>query len=235
MHVLILGGTGAVGQLTVNQLLHGGHRVTALVRNTQVLAAHPGLKQCPTTALDGSPERLQSILREVDTVISCLGHRLSVNGLFGHPRRLVRDSLQRLIALMSESDRRRIRLILLGSSGCQNTLLDEPRSRAERLVFATLRRVLPPHVDNEQAAELLVQARYSHTELNWVIVRPDSLVDEPTVSPYRVVESPERSPLFDAGKVSRINVAHFIAALVTDTPLWQQWQHRMPVLYGGRA
>jgi len=40
-----------------------------------------------------------------------------------------------------------------------------------------------------------------------------------------------RSALFASGVTSRINVAHFMANLITDDHLWQQWKGRMPVIY----
>jgi NAD(P)-dependent dehydrogenase (short-subunit alcohol dehydrogenase family) len=37
VHVLVLGGTGKIGRLVIEQLLAGGHQVTALVRTPQKL------------------------------------------------------------------------------------------------------------------------------------------------------------------------------------------------------
>jgi len=35
----------------------------------------------------------------------------------------------------------------------------------------------------------------------------------------------------DAGQTSRINVAHFIAELLTAEAAWEQWKGRMPMIY----
>ncbi|HAI41790.1 MAG TPA: NAD-dependent epimerase, partial [Maribacter sp.] len=37
--------------------------------------------------------------------------------------------------------------------------------------------------------------------------------------------------IFNAGKVSRINVAHFMASLIHDKNLWNTWKGKMPVIY----
>ena len=62
-------------------------------------------------------------------------------------------------------------------------------------------------------------------------MRPDGLIDEDTVSSYTVHESPTRSAIFNAGKTSRINVAHFMTELASSESLWQEWKGKMPVIY----
>ncbi len=62
-------------------------------------------------------------------------------------------------------------------------------------------------------------------------MRPDGLTNEDRVTKFTVHPSPTRSPLFDAGKTSRINVAHFMAELIFDDALWAAWRGKMPVIY----
>ena len=59
--------------------------------------------------------------------------------------------------------------------------------------------------------------------------------DDPEVSDYRVFPSPVRDPVFDAGKTSRINVADFMARLITDDGLWTAWKGQMPVVYNASS
>jgi len=87
-------------------------------------------------------------------------------------------------------------------------------------------------VDNEQAADYLrSQVGQNNKQIEWVVVRPDNLLDEDTVTPYDVYSSPIRSAIFDPGQTSRINVGHFMADLITEDGIWQQWQGQMPVIY----
>lgn len=58
-------------------------------------------------------------------------------------------------------------------------------------------------------------------------VRPDTLLDEPEVTEYQLFPSPIRSAIFDAGKTSRINVAHFMTELITTNSTWINWQGKM--------
>lgn len=66
--------------------------------------------------------------------------------------------------------------------------------------------------------------------IEWVAVRLDSLVDAVAVTEYDLHPSPIRSPIFNTGKTSRINVAHFITHLMTDSDFWNTLNRKMPVI-----
>ena len=101
-------------------------------------------------------------------------------------------------------------------------------------MIGLIRLFLPPHADNEQAANYLrTQIGRNDKLIEWVAVRPDSLLDADAVTAYAVHPSPLRSAIFDPGKTSRINVAHFMAELITNDETWQKWQGQMPVIYNG--
>ena len=92
--------------------------------------------------------------------------------------------------------------------------------------------MLPPHADNEQAADYLrTRIGQDDKAVEWAVVRPDNLTDESGVSDYNVHASPIRSAIFDSGLTSRINVGHFMADLITDDGTWSQWKGQMPVIY----
>jgi hypothetical protein len=78
---------------------------------------------------------------------------------------------------------------------------------------------------------LLEKTGKGNTHIEWIAVRPDTLINEAEVSEYTVHPSPVRSPIFNAGKTSRINVANFMACLLKDEELWKQWKFRTPVIY----
>ena len=71
-HLLVLGATGATGQLVVSQALAAGHSVTALVRSPEkITTTHPNL-----TVVKGQPTDPQDVRRAIagtDAVISTLG------------------------------------------------------------------------------------------------------------------------------------------------------------------
>ena len=92
--------------------------------------------------------------------------------------------------------------------------------------------VTTPHVDNEKAADYLrTDIGQNDGDVEWAVVRPDALINEEKVSEYEVHPSPTRSTIFNPGKTSRINVAHFMADLITDDDTWNRWKGQMPVIY----
>lgn len=237
MQILIAGATGATGHLLVKDLLARGTRVKAIARSAQALrdkvGTHDGLQIIEGSILDIPPAQLASHVRDCQAVACCLGHPLSLRGIFGQPRRLVRDAVAHLCQAIQDNHLATpTRLVLMGSSGVRNLGVDKPVSLAERTALGLLRWTVPPHADNEEAAGYL-QERIGLKDgaIQWVVVRPDSLTDESTVTPYMLCASPTRSALFDPGKASRVNVAHAMASLVMQDDLWHQWQGQMPVLY----
>lgn len=237
MTVLILGASGATGRLLVEQLLARGHDVKAVLRSRDslpdVITSHPRVTVIEASILDLDDTEIAGHVQGCDAVASCLGHNMTFKGLFGHPRRLVTDATRRLCdAISSQSPAHPVKFVLMNSSGNRNRDLDEPISFAQKCVMALLRVVLPPHVDNEMAADhLRVNIGQHHKSVEWAAVRPDGLVDHPGVTDYSVHPSPTRSAIFDAGTTSRINVAHFMAQLIDDDGAWQTWKGRMPVIY----
>jgi len=168
-----------------------------------------------------------------DAVASCLGHTLSFRGLFGPPYRLVTDAVRRLCRVVCAiSAEKPVRLVLMNTTGNSNRDLDEPLLFGQTCVIGLLRLLLPPHADNEAAADFLrTEIGQNNAAIEWAAVRPDTLIDEPEVTPFSVHPSPVRSAIFNPGKTSRINVGHFMADLVTDDDLWNEWKGRMPVIY----
>ncbi|MEM7358660.1 MAG: NAD(P)-binding oxidoreductase [Pseudomonadota bacterium] len=235
--VLLVGATGATGQHLMRQLLNREIKVRAIVRDRQRLPEdlrdHPLAELIEASVTDMSDADVSSAVSGCDGIASCLGHTLSFKGIYGHPRRLVTDTIQRLCSAATQNSLGTLtKCVLMNTTGNRNRDLKEEISFAQKCVIGLLRLLLPPHVDNEEAADhLRTQYAGDHPSIQWVVVRPDGLVDHEEVSVYETYPSPIRSAIFDAGKTSRINVAHFMAQLLTDEPLWQQWQGQMPVIY----
>lgn len=158
---------------------------------------------------------------------------MSLRGIYGQPRRLVLDALRRLCrAIVASAPARPVRVVLMNTAGNSNRDLREPVSLAQRGVVALVRALVPPHADNEAASDYLrTVIGQAHPLIQWVVVRPDSLIDRDAVSAYETHPSPIRSAIFDAGRVSRINVAHFMAELAVGGAAWERWRGRMPVIY----
>ncbi|GJM14738.1 MAG: hypothetical protein DHS20C13_00650 [Thermodesulfobacteriota bacterium] len=237
MKILVVGATGATGQLLVKQLLERGHDVKVIVRSTgkfpEEIRTHKNIFIIKAAILDMSNTDMAQHSRGCDAIACCLGHTMSFHGIFGSPRRLVTDSVRRLChALQANNPPKPVKFVLMNSAGCSNQDIPEDVSFAQCCVIAVLRLLLPPHVDNEQAADYFrIEIGQNHPAIEWSVVRPDNLIDENTISPYKVHISPIRSAIFDPGKTSRINVAHFMADLMSDPAIWSVWKEQMPVIY----
>lgn len=235
--VLVAGASGATGRLLVDQLLKRGFQVRAIVRSPEKLPDfmknREGLTIIKASILDLSDDEMAAHTKGCYAIASCLGHNLTFKGIYGKPRRLVRDAVRRLCkAAQFHQTTEPVKFVLMNTAGNRNRDLKEPIGLGQRMVIALLRVLLPPHPDNEQAADFLrTQIGQDHSGIAWVVVRPDGLIDEAEPSPYEQHPSPVRNPIFNAGKTSRINVGHFMAALIDEDALWEKWKGQMPVIY----
>ncbi len=235
MNILVTGATGATGKLLVNQLLEKGHEVKAFARNNTKFSTeiinHKKFNVIGTSVLDMSKEELENHTKGCDAIVSTLGHNLSFKGMFGNPRQLVTDSIKKLCKVRENTKNKPVKIILMNSVGCKNEDLKEKVSFFENCVFFVLRYLIPPHSDNENAANYLrTLIGQNHSNIEWVAVRPDSLINEEEISPYTTHSSPIHT-LFKPGKTSRINVAHFISELISNEKIWVEWKGKMPVIY----
>jgi len=237
MTILVVGASGATGRLLVEQLLNRGQSVRAVVRSLdmppEVLKNHDHLSVIRASVLDLSDAEMAQHVNGCTAVASCLGHNLNWNGIYGHPHRLVTDATRRLCNAIKENKADApTKFLLMNTAGNSNRDLHEPISFGQKCVIGLLRLLLPPHVDNEKAADYLrTNVGQDDKAIEWAAARPDTLINEDNVTEYEVRPSPTRSALFNAGSTSRINVAHFMADLITDDDTWNRWKGRMPVIY----
>ena len=240
MTTLVVGANGATGRLLVEQLLAQGEKVRIIVRSVKSLPhsllQNNRLTVNQTSLLHMSNAELLAEVQGCHTVVSCLGHNLTFMGMFGHPRQLVCNAVQRLCAAIEKTSAvtaiKPIKFILMNTTGNKNIQAGEKVTVAQSAVVGLIRHLLPPHADNEMAATYL-QSNFAANQkiIEWTAVRPDNLIDEEKVTEYDVHVSPTRSAIFDSGKTSRINVAHFMSQLIIDDDIWQKWKHQMPVIY----
>jgi nucleoside-diphosphate-sugar epimerase len=221
----------------VEQLLNRGQNVKVIVRSPdklpEVVKNHDNLSVIQASILDLSDAEMAQHVNGCDAVASCLGHNISLKGIYGHPRRLVTDATRRLCsAIKANKSEAPVKFVLMNTTGNSNRDLHEPISFGQKCVIGLLRLLLPPQVDNEKAADYLrTKVDQNDGAIEWAAVRPDNLIDESEVTEYEVHSSPIRSAIFDPGSTSRINVGHFMADLITDDDTWNKWKGQMPVIY----
>lgn len=237
MTILVVGASGATGKLLVDQLINAGLKVKVVVRATSHIPTswidHENISVIRYNVMEMGAVVLADHLKDCQAAASCLGHHPTWKGIYGKPRKLVADTVRLLCEAISiNTPEKPVRFVLMNTAGNSNRDLAEPLSAGQKMVTGLLRLLLPPHADNEAAADhLRVHVGQKDRFVEWVAVRPDSLFDEEKVSGYSLHVSPVRDAIFNPGKTSRINVAHFMATLLTDDNTWKMWQGQMPVIY----
>lgn len=98
--VLVVGASGATGRLLVEELLYRGCQVRAVLRFKarlpEHLHSHHNLSVIQANLLDLDDIDLMQLLDGCDAAASCLGHNISMKGVFGPPYRLVTEATRRL-------------------------------------------------------------------------------------------------------------------------------------------
>lgn len=233
--VLLLGGTGRTGGRVLARLLGGGVPVRALVRSASRLPAGTaglaGLEVVEAELASLSQGERLDLVRGCGAIVSCLGHKPDLRGVFGQPRDLINHATEILCRAVAESRPPAPVKFILMSSVLVNRpgRADSRRGTPERALLGLMRALVPPARDHQRAADFLVrEIGPADTFLRWVVVRPDSLVDG-EVSRYELEEGIV-SGLAKPDRTAMANVAHFICELVAEPRAWGSWEGRMPVI-----
>lgn len=234
MKALVLGASGATGKLVVQQLLKKNIQVRIVVRESAIIPSRisddKNIEVIKGNINDFEIAKIKDLVKDCDSVICCLGHNINIKGILGPPYKLVFNTVVKIIEAL-RSRELNPKFILMSTTAYTNRKTGEINSFGEKIVFPLLKVLLPPHKDNMLAADHLVYNVGSKTKVDWVAVRPDSLFDEERVSEYEIHNSKIRSPIFNPGKTSRINVSNFMVELITNDQLWQEWKYKTPVIY----
>lgn len=144
MTTLVAGATGATGRLLVKQLLDRGMEVRVIGRSPDKLSAeirdHSNLSLIHASILDLDDAALTRHVHGCDAIASCLGHNISLQGIYGHPHRLVTDATRRLCnAIKANNPGQPVKFVLMNSAGNRDRDLPETVSFAEQVVIRLIR------------------------------------------------------------------------------------------------
>ncbi len=205
MKILVLGATGATGQLIVRDAAVSGHYVVALVR-AKARANLPGAEVIEGDVRD--EETLASALNGCDAVVSALG-----TGMGFREVDLLTVATSALVKAMTRVGVRR--LICISALG-----VGDSRNHGgfffDRLFQPLL---LGPAYKDKDGQEAVIRA----SSLDWVVVRPGMLTNS---SPRGRIRAITDLTSVNGGKIARADVAQFVVEqLTTDT-----WLGRTPVI-----
>ncbi|KAF9956583.1 hypothetical protein BGZ70_009836 [Mortierella alpina] len=241
MRVLVLGGSGNVGKLVLQQLLGRGHDVRAIVRTPESmptsLSSEPKLSLIKANLLELSVDDLSTHVKGCDAVICTLGHnmnygRIPAIGVWLNPHDLVVRATQMVCDSINKvQPANPIKFIILNTVGVLNPDGSDKhvRSGFEKRAVAFMSAALPPYTDSVRSAQYIsTQVGTGHKHIEWTAVRPDSFIDG-DVSEYTVLDTITH-PFYVAEKITKANIAHFMCELMDDPIKWAQWKFKMPVL-----
>jgi len=234
MKTLVFGASGATGKLVVSQLLERNIPAKIVIRESSKIpdniAENKSIEIIRSSIDSFNTDKFRKLMQDCDSIVCCLGHNLSFKGVFGPPHKLVVNVVKKITAAIA-SDNAAKKFVLMSTTAYTNKKQGEINTFWEKLVFSLLEIVLPPHKDNILAGNHLVYETGASEQIEWIAVRPDSLIDEESKSAYEINENKIRSPISNPGKTSRINVAHFMVELLVNDSLWNEWKYKSPVIY----
>lgn len=193
MRVIVFGATGKTGQLVLRSAIAAGHQVTAFGRSVDRLDIDdPALTVFKGDALDD--DAVASSVAGHDAAIVCLGSTgLRDKTTLSAGTQTVVDSL-----VMHGIDR----LVVMSAAGVGDSWKQIPWS--SRLLFRSLLRNL---FADHHAQEAIVE----RSPLNWTVIRPGVLKDNPGTGNYSATNT---------GRITRIrraDVADCLVAQLSDT------------------
>jgi len=189
MNIAVFGATGKTGLEVVKQALEGGHQVTAFVRDPAKL----NLENDNLTLVTGDVFDESSVTEAIkgqDAAVCALGAGSDLK------KTTVRtDGTVNIIAGMKENNVKR--LVVVTAMGVGESW--DALSGFNKLFFATL---LKSSRNDHEAQEAAVK----ESGLDWTIIRPSGLVDEPRTGVYDFGENiPAKT-----SKIARADVADLI-------------------------
>jgi putative NADH-flavin reductase len=188
MKLAIFGATGNTGLELVKQSLEKGHQVTAFVRDTSRLSVkHDQLNIFTGDVFDLAS--VEEVVQGQDAIVCALGSSdlkkttVRAEGTANIIQAMKEHGIQRLLVVTA-----------MGTGESWNTL-----SRVNKFFYATL---LKSSREDHEAQETAVK----QSELDWTIIRPSGLTDEPRTGVYEVGEN----ILAKTSKIARADVADLI-------------------------
>lgn len=201
MHITVFGATGAIGSLTVAELLNGSDTVTAYVRNPDKIPASWGDRVRVTVGEMSDAAAIDTAVTGADAVVSALGPSMD-RSTTGLP--LVEGTKHVLEAMKRHGVSRYV--------GHGTPSIRDPREKATtqtRLIGFIARTFLRRAYDEMLGMSALIM----DSGLDWTIVRFTAPNDKPRTGKLRVGFYGQNRIGFPA---SRADIAAFTAAQVRD-------------------
>jgi len=203
MKLAVFAATGGIGRQVLEQAIAAGHDVTAVVRNPKNLPA--GVRAVVADLAAPDPATLESAVRGADAVLSALGPRSAAEA------GVAWQGTRAIVAAMKATGVRRIVVVsaapigTVPSPGRPHPPKSDPGDGffMRKLLNPLIKRVLRRHYADLARMEDVLRK----SGLDWTVVRPPRLTDQPLTGAYRTAwERNLRRGLV----ISRADVAHLM-------------------------
>jgi len=198
VRIAVIGANGGIGSKVVELGLNKGFHITAIVRDpSRITITHPELEVVQCDIL--KKERIAGVLSGQDVIVSAIGsNSLKETVLYS-------KGVENIIASMQDNDVKRG--LFVSASG-----LEVNPTHSFLIRFAT-KHILQRILRNMYTDLTRMEAIIKRSNIDWTIVRPPRLTDQPVTGKYReavnkILDNPKT--------ISRANVAHYIVDHLMD-------------------
>jgi uncharacterized protein YbjT (DUF2867 family) len=205
MKVLVLGATGGTGSHVLRVALSAGHDVTVLVRDASALDVTDGVRVLTGDAT--SPDDVRAAVAGQDAVLNAVGSRN-----IRHPIEV--EVGRALLPAMREAGVDR--LVVCSAFGVGDS--QDDANTLQKVFFHTV-------LGKVYAAKEVADAEVRESGLDWTLVYPTRLTDDPAAGS---LATGERLPEGRGIHVTRADVARFMLAQLTDAT----WSRKTVVVTG---
>jgi putative NADH-flavin reductase len=200
MKVLVIGAAGKTGRAVVEQAVAAGHQVTAFVHNAN------DYKVSDVRVIEGDATNTVAMDAAVlgqDAVLDTIGSKTPYK-----TTTLESSAANTIIASMQRNGVRRLVVI---------SMLGEGDSKANVPIYERL--LLPTLLRGDNKDKAAMESAVEASGLDWVILRPAFLTDDPAKENVRVFDAETGEK---AHKITRADVASFMLAQVSNNEYLHQ-------------
>ncbi|MEM9510310.1 MAG: SDR family oxidoreductase [Cyanobacteria bacterium P01_E01_bin.35] len=210
MRVVIYGATGNIGRLTVDKALKAGHEVTAFARHPDKLESRNYLNKVQGDVTD--QEKVIASMSGHDVVLIVFGTPLNWSTITSVPNLCTQGTINIINAMIQHGVQRLICMTGIGAGDSKGH---------GRFVFDNL--ILPIMLGRIYADKNCQEKLVMDSDLDWTIVRPAELTDEPESEDYRVLVNLEEKK---ASTIPRTDVADFLVQQIES----DRYFHQTPLI-----
>jgi putative NADH-flavin reductase len=190
--IIVFGASGGIGKKVVEQALHAGYPVTAIVRNPALFTiSHQNLEIVKGDVLQAYS--FENSIHKDDMIVSCLGVQKR------EPTKLYSTGITNISVAMQKAGARRILCISAAA------VIVPPKMS---FILQLFTKYILQRIFKYMYADLrLMEKIISGSDLDWTVIRPPRLINSKWTGKYRITIN---ESLSNPSKISRADVADYI-------------------------